>query len=91
MRGIEGSVKQLKNGESASAGSIDPDTKVTLTTEVNIPSRCLDMTVKTSNETVVRCAVTYNLDGGILEGESYVVHFFRVPSRTACAPSVHDC
>jgi Bardet-Biedl syndrome 2 protein len=74
LRGIEGSVKQLKNGEPAGAGTIDPDTKVTLTTEVNIPHRCLDMTVKTSNETVVRCAVTYNLDGGVLDGESYVVH-----------------
>ena len=74
LRGIEGSVKRIKNGEPAGIGTIDPNTKVTLTTEVNIPGRCLDLVIKTSSEAVVRCAVTYNLDGGILDGESYIVH-----------------
>ena len=89
LRGIEGSVKQLKSGEPSGASTIDSNTKVTLTTKVNIPDRCLDLIVKTSNEAIVRCAVTYNLDGGILNGESYVVHpktpaqELRVPLRPA--------
>ena len=74
LRGIEGNVKHLKSGEPLGAGVIDPTTKVSLTTQVNRSQRCVDLVVSTNNETVVRCAVTYNLEGGILDGESYVVH-----------------
>ena len=74
LRGIEGNVKHLKSGEPLGAGVIDPNTKVILTTEVNRKQRCVDLVLSTNNETVVRCAVTYNLEGGILDGESYVVH-----------------
>ena len=85
LRGIEGNVKHLKSGEPLGAGVIDPNTKVVLTTVVNRPQRCVDLVVTTNNETVVRCAVTYNLEGGILNGESYVVHPTQ-PSTTLRIP-----
>ena len=74
LRGIEGNVKHLKSGEPLGAGVIDPNTKVNLNIQVNRKQRCVDLVLSTNNETVVRCAVTYNLEGGILDGESYVVH-----------------
>ena len=85
LRGIEGNVKHLKSGEPLGAGVIDPNTKVVLSTVVNRPQRCVDLVVTTNNETVVRCAVTYNLEGGILNGESYVVHPTQ-PSTTLRIP-----
>jgi Bardet-Biedl syndrome 2 protein len=87
LRGIEGNVKQLKSGEPLGAGVIDPNTKVHLEIVVNRRQRCIDLELSTNNETVVRCAVTYNLEGGILNGESYVVHpstpskILKVPLR----------
>ncbi len=85
LKGLQGNVRQIKSGDTGHA-VISPNTSLETELRINDEQSCLDLILKTvtksgesksessNNNSVVRCAAVYSMDGGVFEGESYVVH-----------------
>ena len=90
LKGLQGNVRQIKSGDSGHAvispdTSIGVELRINdeescldliLKTETKTTeSKTKDSSVATTdNNSVVRCAAVYSMDGGVFDGESYVVH-----------------